>query len=210
MSAARKTDDAGARSVSTPNRSRRSDARKEDIVEAARTLYSEKGLEKTSIQDITDSLGVARSLFYHYFPNKKAVTLAVLDSLVDDYIEALSLWNEERVEGEIDDALISIVRVVRLCVFENEAFHKTLTVDTSAGLYLEFISRVADHTAEYIIQTTAQDYAKLHNIRIQHLYETLYVLIIGVIGYLRMHPDMDDRVIADIIAQTLYLDKTKG
>lgn len=210
MSAARKKDNVSTRSVSTPNKSRRSDARKEDIVEAARTLYSEKGLEKTSIQDITDSLGVARSLFYHYFPNKNAVTLAVLDSLVDDYIEALSLWNEERVEGEIDDALLSIVRVVRLCVFENEAFHKTLAVDSSAGLYLEFIDRVADHTAEYIIQTTAQDYAKLHNIRIQHLYETLYVLIIGVIGYLRMHPEMDDRVIADIIAQTLYLDKKKG
>ena len=52
-----------------------------------------------------------------------------------------------------------------------------------------------------------RDYAELHEVRIHHLYETFYVLILGVIGYLRQHPDADNQVIADVIAQTLYLDR---
>ena len=66
---------------------------------------------------------------------------------------------------------------------------------------------MADHITNYIIETTVRDYASLHEIRIQHLYETFYVLTLGVIGYLRKHPDADDAVIADVIAQTLYLDR---
>ena len=40
--------------------------RSAEIVVAARELYEEKGLAHTSIQDITNHVGVTRSLFYHY------------------------------------------------------------------------------------------------------------------------------------------------
>lgn len=53
--------------------------RSAEIVVAARELYEEKGLARTSIQDITNHVGVTRSLFYHYFQNKEEVTSAVLD-----------------------------------------------------------------------------------------------------------------------------------
>ena len=65
--------------------------RRADIVAAARELYEEQGLSKTSVQDITNRVGVTRSLFYHYFPDKEAVTSAVLDDYVADYLEALRL-----------------------------------------------------------------------------------------------------------------------
>lgn len=44
--------------------------RSAEIVVAARELYEEKGLARTSIQDITNHVGVTRSLFYHYFPSR--------------------------------------------------------------------------------------------------------------------------------------------
>lgn len=191
----------------TIRRAARSDARREEIVAVARELFEEQGLSKTSVKDITDRVGVARSLFYHYFANKDEVVSAVLDSLIDDYLEALAIWNSEREEGCIDEALIQVVRLVRLGVFENDEFHKALATRENAALYLDFINRVADHTALYLMQTTVQDYAEHHEIWINHLYETFYVLIMGVIGYLRTHPDANDAVLADVIAQTLYLDR---
>ncbi len=183
------------------------DLRRLEIIAAARELYEEKGLSKTSVQDITKRVGVTRTLFYHYFPDKDAVTLAVLDDYINDYVEALTYWNEGRCEGEVDDALASVIKLLRLGLFEEDPFHKALASQENAALYLEFINRVADHTARYIIQTTVQDYAALHEIRIEHLYETFYVLIVGVIGYLRQHPDADDAIIADVIAQTLHMDR---
>ena len=191
----------------TIRRAARSDARREEIVAVARELFETQGVTKTSVKDITDHVGVTRSLFYHYFANKDEVVSAVLDSLIDDYLEALAIWNSEREEGCINEALIQVVRLVRLGVFENDEFHKALATRENAALYLDFINRVADHTALYLMQTTVQDYAEHHEIWINHLYETFYVLIMGVIGYLRTHPDANDAVLADVIAQTLYLDR---
>ena len=39
-----------------------SDQRREEIIEAARQLYEEQGLSRTSVQSITDRLGVTRTL----------------------------------------------------------------------------------------------------------------------------------------------------
>ncbi|MEG0505162.1 MAG: hypothetical protein RR547_11005, partial [Raoultibacter sp.] len=50
-------------------------------------------------------------------------------------------------------------------------------------------------------------YQALHEIEIDHLYETFYVLIVGIVGFVRCHPEVDDEVIKDIIAQTLHLDR---
>lgn len=186
----------------------RSDARRLEIVAATRELYEEQGLSRTTVKDITERVGVTRTLFYHYFPDKDAVTSAVLDDYIQDYIEALELWNEGRIEGDVDHALRTIVKLLRIGLFEDDAFHVALSSRENAALYLEFINRVADETTRYIIDTTVRDYAELHEIRIKHLYETFYVLILGVIGYLRKHPDADDAVIADVIAQTLHLDRS--
>ncbi len=185
----------------------RSDARKAQIIAAARDLYEERGLSHTTVKDITERVGVTRTLFYHYFPDKDAVTSAVIDDYTQDYVEALANWNDERIEGDIDHALSTIVRLLRIGLFEDDTFHVALSSRENAALYLEFVNRVADETTRYIIDTTVRDYADLHDIRIEHLYETFYVLILGVIGYLRRHPDADDTVIADVIAQTLHMDR---
>lgn len=163
----------------------RSDARKAQIIAAARDLYEERGLSHTTVKDITERVGVTRTLFYHYFPDKDAVTSAVIDDYTQDYVEALANWNDERIEGDIDHALSTIVRLLRIGLFEDDTFHVALSSRENAALYLEFVNRVADETTRYIIDTTVRDYADLHDIRIEHLYETFYVLILGVIGYLR-------------------------
>ncbi|MCI8467980.1 MAG: TetR/AcrR family transcriptional regulator [Eggerthellaceae bacterium] len=181
--------------------------RREEIIAAARALYEEKGLARTTIQDITGRIGVARSLFYHYFPDKDAVTSAVLDAYIADYLEALHYWNANRRQGDIEHALSSVVRLLRVALFEHDAFRAALASRENAALYLEFINRVADQTATYLIESTVRDYQALHEVRIDHLYETFYVLILGIIGYMRHHPDADDALIADLIAQTLHMER---
>ena len=181
--------------------------RRSDIVEAARQLYEERGLSRTSVKDIAERAGITRSLFYHYFPDKQAVTSAVLDDFVEDYIEALSIWNDERLTGKIEQALDGVVRVLRVSVFEGSSFRRALDTRENAGLYIEFINRVADRTARYIVDTTVRDYSELHSVAISHLYETFYILILGICGYIRTHQDVSDEVLKDIIAQSLHMER---
>ena len=181
--------------------------RRSDIVEAARQLYEERGLSRTSVKDIAERAGITRSLFYHYFPDKQAVTSAVLDDFVEDYIEALSIWNDERMTGEIEQALDGVVRVLRVSVFEGSSFRRALDTRENAALYIEFINRVADRTARYIVDTTVRDYSELHSVSIVHLYETFYILILGICGYIRTHQDVSDEVLKDVIAQSLHMER---
>lgn len=181
--------------------------RRNDIVEAARQLYEERGLSRTSVKDIAERAGITRSLFYHYFPDKQAVTSAVLDDFVEDYIEALSIWNDERMTGEIEQALDGVVRVLRVSVFEGSSFRRALDTRENAALYIEFINRVADRTARYIVDTTVRNYSELHSVSIVHLYETFYILILGICGYIRTHQDVSNEVLKDIIAQSLHMER---
>ncbi|MDJ1121208.1 helix-turn-helix domain-containing protein [Olsenella sp. YH-ols2217] len=183
------------------------DARCAQIVSAARALYEERGLSSVSVGDITAAVGVTRSLFYHYFPNQGAVTSAVLDAYVSEYVEKLAAWNARRRPGDIEHALTTVVGLLRQEMFEDNPFHEAIVSTENASLYLQLIQRVADHTATYLIDTTVQDYASLHPVAIDHLYETFYLLIVGLIGLLRAHPDLDDGVVADLIAQTLHMDR---
>jgi AcrR family transcriptional regulator len=61
--------------------------RKNEIVTAAKKLFFETGYDATSIQDIIDSLGIAKGTFYHYFKSKDEL----LDSLVDQLMKDMSL-----------------------------------------------------------------------------------------------------------------------
>ena len=161
-----------------------SDERRQQIVDAARQLYEEQGLSATTVKDISERCGVARSLFYHYFRNKQEVTSAVIDDFVNDYIESLQFWNEHRTPGDIEGSLAGVVTVMRVGVFEHSSFRRA-----------------------YFVETTVKDYAQNHPVDIDHVYETFYILIMGICGYVRTHRDAPDEVLRDIIAQTLHMER---
>lgn len=52
--------------------------RKQEILDAALSLFSEKGYSKTSIRDIQDAVGIARGTMYYHFASKEEI----LDALI--------------------------------------------------------------------------------------------------------------------------------
>lgn len=160
--------------------------RKLEIIQCARELIEERGLAKTSVAAIAERMNVARTLFYHYFPSKEDLVAAVLDT---------------------------IVALIRDQLFDNDNAHKpfrrALATHENASLYLRFINRVADASATYIVETTVADFGRLHKVRIDHVYETFYMLILGIVGYMRQHPEASDDVLKDIIAQTLHFERER-
>ena len=180
--------------------------RSAEIVVAARELYEEKGLAHTSIQDITNHVGVTRSLFYHYFQNKEEVTSAVLDQYITDFIEAMQHWHESRATSETDESLHSMVKIMRMVLFEKNTFRMALSTQENAALYLDFLNRFAAQGAEFMVShplVTPTKYSEPSD----HLYETFYVLIVGLVSYLRSHPDADDEVLIDVVSKMLHLEE---
>jgi TetR/AcrR family transcriptional regulator len=62
----------------------------QDILTAARHLFSERGLYGTSIRDIENASGVSKGLILHHFGTKEDLYAAVQDLLAKEYIDMMS------------------------------------------------------------------------------------------------------------------------
>ena len=52
----------------------------------AQTLFAERGFARTTIREIADQTGVKWSLLYHYYPNKEALYLSLLEAAVSELV----------------------------------------------------------------------------------------------------------------------------
>ena len=69
--------------MSTPTRYQRLTPaeRRDQILDAANTLFAERGYEDVLVEDISRAAGVTRGLVHHYFGGRKDVYLALLERL---------------------------------------------------------------------------------------------------------------------------------
>lgn len=183
------------------------DDRRGDILAAVRSAIEEDGISRLSVSSITKRVGCTRSLFYHYFPTKEDALQAILDQSIDSFVEQLIAWNAKRVPGDIEGALDEVAHMLKTRVLENaDDMPCSVAHGGDATLHASFVHRVADRTARYVCSSTVVDFAARHEVQIDHLYETFYVLITGLIMYVRTHPDVPEETIKDIIASTLHIE----
>lgn len=182
------------------------DTRRNEILQAVIDVCAKEGIGKLSISNVTARVGCTRSLFYHYFPNKEEALQAALDYTIDAFIARLRTWNESRTLGDIEGALDSISELLKTLVLEMPGISGSITMGGDAVLYTAFVNRVAERCARYMCESTVVEFAQYHEVLIDNVFETFYVLISGLILFIRSHQDVPVPVIKDIIACTLHIE----
>lgn len=86
------------------------DQRHQELLKTAQLLFYKKGYTQTSIQDIIDSIGIAKGTFYHYFDSK----LDLLEVLVEQSIAEIMVLFEAIVHDDSLDALTKMTRIFEL------------------------------------------------------------------------------------------------
>jgi len=67
----------------------RSEETRSRILEAALTCFSSRGYDVTSVAEICTAAGLSKGAFYHHFPTKQAVFLALMESWLSGLDEQL-------------------------------------------------------------------------------------------------------------------------
>ena len=173
------------------------DERRREILAAVSAVSAELGVTKRA--------GCTRSLFYHYFADMDAAVTAVMDEAIDGFIAELEQWNASRTVGDIEGALDTVAPLFKRLVVSGHELPSTLT-SSSGALYGGFLHNVVQRVAQYICDTTVVDFVAHHELRIDHVYETFYTLIMGLLMYIRTHPDVPDETVKEIIASTLHIE----
>lgn len=64
------------------------DVRRKELIEVAAKLFSQKGYENVSVRDILREVNGAPGMFYYYFKSKQEIYIAVIDSFLEEKIDA--------------------------------------------------------------------------------------------------------------------------
>jgi AcrR family transcriptional regulator len=77
-------------SIKIPFRKQQFDAREEAILDAVNRLLSEKGFDLMTMDDVADSVGVAKGSLYKHFSSKEKLAAAVMTRLLGQTIDVLA------------------------------------------------------------------------------------------------------------------------
>jgi AcrR family transcriptional regulator len=72
---------------------------KQRILDTARELFSQKGVQKTSLQEVADQLGITKPALYYHFSSREELVRSIMQPLIDDG-EAFVDEQEARAEVE--------------------------------------------------------------------------------------------------------------
>ena len=94
---------------------KRSEETRRGIMDAAVQLFSRTGYEAAAVNDICETAGVSKGAFYHHFPTKQQLFLAI----VDDWLKAVDvqLFSQTGNEGNVPQSLNHMAKMLGF-VFE--------------------------------------------------------------------------------------------
>jgi AcrR family transcriptional regulator len=87
----------------------RYDRRREHVVETAARVFAERGYDQTSVQELTEAMGLAAGGLYHYFESKQRLLIEICDQLMDPLLERARLLLES--DEVAADQLRALVRL---------------------------------------------------------------------------------------------------
>ncbi len=177
-----------------------------EIMMAARSLFEKHGVGATSITKIAEEAGITRELFYYYFKNKQAVIDAVVDDYVADLVETVLVWNEFRNFGKTPESLHYCIVSMRQALYDKSGPRPMIRVLEELGIRDSFDVRAVRETVNCMDAHIVSEYAAYHQVEIKYVREMLALLIFGLVGLLKIEPDISDETLERIVAQTLRLD----
>lgn len=155
--------------------------RKQLILDAAITLFSEKGIESTSVQQITDYCGISKGAFYLSFKSKEELIHSIIEHFLNNIIHGV----DQAVNSEADPSK-------KLHLYFEQTF-KLLSQYTGFAQILmkEKVKTISDDFIErihYFVNLSNENLAKLLiEIYGEEIREKLHDLIVVINGMVQAY-----------------------
>jgi AcrR family transcriptional regulator len=179
--------------------------RRAAIIAAGRRLAHGQGISATTYGDVAAAVGVTRGLVYHYFPTRDSLIDAVLGEVVDDMVARFDQWDAHRSRGHVHHTAVEWVALLRELLFPDPPLIPDMDQPENARFHVRLTDRVVDQLADEFIRTTLASYMSAYGPPVAHLRDACLVLLHGVVDRMRLHPEIPDVVLADIVYQSLHL-----
>lgn len=89
------------------------DERRNEILDAAAKLFSVKGYGKCTVNDILETVGIAKGTFYYYFKSKEEVLDAIIERVTENMIERTAVIADNK-ELSPEEKLLQVFLSLRV------------------------------------------------------------------------------------------------
>jgi AcrR family transcriptional regulator len=126
--------------------------KRERILDAAVTLFYERGYEKTTLDDIADLLGVRKPFIYYYYKSKSDLLSEICERGINTSMAALEKTLDEK--GTASDRLVRLCRSFILAVISSQK-HLAIFSREEKNLLADDHARISNTRREFDRKLTA-------------------------------------------------------
>lgn len=160
------------------------------ILEAAKSLFADRGASGTTATDLAEAAGISRATFFNYFGGKQELLVALwveqvgkLDTQIGEYLEA-PLSTRQRIEllfGQLRTALEERPGYLEVVAFELERSSSDESMAARTSLFHQLLRRIIE------AGIAQGDVRSDHDVDV--LAEMLLALYLGILRNMRFDPD---------------------
>ena len=110
-------------------RTKPAEERRDDLMDAAARLFIAQGVEATTVDDIVAAAGVAKGTYYHYFPAKTDVVLALRDRFTAGFLSRIAAALAAAPAEPAEARLTAWIRAAVATYLDNVALHDVVFHD---------------------------------------------------------------------------------
>ena len=156
-----------------------SNDKKQRLLDTAFSLFSDKGIKNTSIQEIVDSANVAKGTFYLYFKDKYELQDILITSKSEKlFNDALNELRKNYIQN-FSDQIIFIINYVIDELKKKPMLLKFISKNLSWGIYNKSIIKIYDNgeNSESSFYSLFLKGVKENNIKLDNPEVTLFMII---------------------------------
>lgn len=147
-----------------------------NLLDSAFTLFTEKGIKDTSIQDIVDKAGVAKGTFYLYFKDKYEIQdYLIIKKSKQLFSKAIKALAKKKIEDYKERVIFIIDNVINEFI-KNKLLLKFISKNLSWAIYSDKISNIIDDSSIGLLDLFLEDIKK-NNIKIDNPEVKLFMII---------------------------------
>lgn len=175
--------------------------KKQLIIENAIELFSEQGVEATSIQQITDKCGISKGAFYLSFKSKDELIYSLIDQFITDITKEIEHLVNSNVES--DQILRSYLEYQLGAFVKNLSFAKLIVKEHTFIFNKDLFARLQGYQ-QILIELTFTVVEKKYPHLAEHMkYDVVYFVIAITKTYTEMILFNTDNVNLELMCSSL-------
>jgi len=128
---------------------------KNQMIEAAERLFSERGYQQTSVDDICEEVGVAHGLFYYYFDSKEDIIEAIIERMVKEIEKKLKSIAENE-DMKANEKFIKFMEISFQKKKGKPYVYSFFSEEKNLKLYQHLYSETVEMMTPYLTQIVQQ------------------------------------------------------